>query len=161
MVYGCKFWSRLRWVCHDRYIIECCDAAAIQLASDGGAGSFLAVPTGLMAGAKPGSSGGSATHVYARGHWEAPLLSLPAPSSPSLAVAFCPLLFALRPSLPGDAAASPPVTATAGATTAAAVDTGTGETPLVGEVSAVKAAICPSCCRCLCRLTFVEGSLDE
>lgn len=104
----------------------------------GGAGSFLAVPTGLMAGAKPGSSGGSATHVYVRGHWEAPLLSLPAPSSPSLAVAFCPLLFALRPTLPGDAAATP----TAGATTAADVNTGTGEAPLVGEASAVRAAIC-------------------
>ena len=70
-------------------------------------GAFLAVPAGLAI--SPQSSGDFAAHVYARGSWSHPVLSLPTLAKPAVAVRFCPVIFERegdRPSAEADATAS-------------------------------------------------------
>jgi len=54
-------------------------------------GAFLAVPAGLAASRQ--SAGDYAAHVYARGAWSHPVLSLPTLAKPAVAVRFCPVFF--------------------------------------------------------------------
>ena len=60
------------------------------------------VPAGLHQrhAAVPASS---TTYVYAAGSWASPLAHLPALTSPTVAVRFCPLLLRLRPETPAAA----------------------------------------------------------
>ena len=62
-------------------------------------GAFLAVPAGLAASRQ--SAGDYAAHVYARGAWSHPVLSLPTLAKPSVAVSFCPVFFDREQGGPG------------------------------------------------------------
>ncbi|GIL93395.1 hypothetical protein Vretimale_17474 [Volvox reticuliferus] len=81
-------------------------------------GAFLAMPAGMY---RAGISAPvtSTTHIFSRGDWSGPALSLPCLSKGALVVRFCPRLFrAPRPLPPPPSASAPESTATAGTATA-------------------------------------------
>ena len=98
-------------------------------------GAFLAVPAGLAV--SPQSSGDFAAHVYARGSWAHPVLSLPTLAKPAVAVRFCPVIFEREgdsPTAEAGAAAAADAAAADAATTLGA------ETPRAGEGGASPAS---------------------